>query len=133
MVVLKPRLEVLKGPVIEVYTDFGPMDLHNHADFKSLYYDTDDCVILTWKAFDTQEFKFDGRRVEKASLIFKGILQFSATPFDEEVPKIENKNLEHLELFRDGGSIAGNFVFNNGTEVSIRSLDLDLEIDLYLK
>jgi hypothetical protein len=126
---IKVLLSNVVGPVIELPTAMGEIDLHNFADFVCLEYKTDGSLRLVWKACEEGKFNIGNYAISRAALLFDQVIQFKVTPRDPEMPMSEDRTMEDFEVegFNEK-HYHFRFRFHGGIEVEVIAACVNLEV-----
>jgi len=123
-------LTTLSGPVVELPTPVGALDLHNFANFDRLVYMTDGTLRLDWTADEPDRFRLVKRPIERAGLLFSDVAYLAVSPRDAAMPRSEDHTLDYLLVLQAiATSCQLRFVFHGGMEIEVYAAAVSLEFE----
>jgi hypothetical protein len=131
MKIPKDVLKGLVGPLIELPTPQGSIDLHNFADFERMVFSSNGDLQLCWVEHEPGRLKMGYKAIHRAILLFHDVTNITVSGGDPEIPRDENKTLEHFIVEEaNEESCRFRFVFGRGTEMIVAGRMLSVEIEL---
>ena len=122
-------LDQIEGPVIELPTPLGDIDLHNFAEFEEFVFTVEGGLQLVWREWEDEagQFRLGARVIRRAELVFGGVSRLSLTPRDPDMPPAEDRTLEDLTVEQlNRSSCRIRFMFAGGRELDVTAGSLEL-------